>query len=296
MLNYTKFKKFGESEKKKAEKIALVKKIQKELKAGKKFIELSAEDLKKVGFNPFNRKTNESHLRQIKRDMLVSLSDFPAIVINVITGNLIDGQHRVRAFLQLVKSGQLPEDAKLDVKLVEIENEEEFKTIININTNSKNWSIDDYIRTYVEQGIESYVLLDDFCKEGSPYLYDNKTKKRKYTYAAAILKPSVASSGNNLKYGLFEISHEDIDRGRKKLRELEDLNSVMKQSNKGQWFREFSKVWCVYSELFHHTMTEWKSELRKKSYWIEKPTSKTQFVTMINAAHSAIELKKSQVA
>lgn len=291
MVRYTEYKLKSKTE----EKESFVEKLQKLFKAGKKYIELSAKELKNVGWNEYNRKINKGHLSKIKKDIINSLSNFPPIVINVITGDLIDGQHRLKAFLECVRLGLIPEDSKLGVILVEIEEDNEFKTIVDINTNSKNWVIDDYVMTYVKQGIESYVLLDDFCREGNPLLYNAKTEKLNYINALCII--GGYRGENELKHGEANITPEHIDFGRKKLTQISKIIKDLGLKTSGAYARGILQAWVISSEKYNHTMTEWVTELKKNRYWKDRPHTKSEFLDIFCLAHSAIEDKKlSKVA
>lgn len=261
-------------------------------KKGITFIEMDASQLKELCLNPGNRDINNNHLTEIMKGMITDLKNFPAIIVNASNSHLMDGQHRVVALQKLVNSGLLPKDSTLKVQLVSMSEKEEIKTIVNLNNKAKSWSIDDFIKSNIKQGNKNYKLLDDFCKEGSPLLR-NRNKSR-YTYAVAAIFPELSSVGNNLKYGeKLKISEENIDKARKRVKQVEELNKVIKQPLKGQWIREFLKAWSIISEKYPHTMTEWKTELKKKQYWVDKPTNKTQFEKMLRLAHVSIEEKKS---
>lgn len=273
----------------------MIKKLYKNyFERGTIFIKMDVDELKEISVNPFNRDINNNHLTEIMKGMLTDLKNFPAIIVNASNSHLMDGQHRVVALQKLVNSGLLPKDSTLNVQLVSMSEKEEIETIVNLNNKSKTWSTDDFIKSNIKQGNENYKLLDDFCKEGSPLLR-NRNKSR-YTYAVAAIHPESSSISNNLKDGKLIVSGEDIDKARKRVKQVEELNKVIKQPLKGQWIREFLKAWSIISEKYPHTMTEWKTELKKKQYWVDKPTNRTQFEKMLRLAHVSIEEKKSQVA
>lgn len=136
------------------------------------------------GKNQNNRNFNHGQLQNIKKQWLQSTEVIPPITVNVVTNNIIDGQHRWRAFNELVEKGDLPDTSKIDVKYVSIPVELERDAIINANTNSKNWSLDDYISSYVKAGNKAYMMLDEWCKR---HELTEANGKPKFRYGAAII-------------------------------------------------------------------------------------------------------------
>ena len=111
---------------------------------------VSRHETSEFNSNSENRVINHGHVNRIKGQMKISLNVMQPITINEITKNTIDGQHRLKAFQKLVDDGELPIDSKLSVMYVKINPSDEKEAIINANTNSKNWSLDDYIASYAK--------------------------------------------------------------------------------------------------------------------------------------------------
>lgn len=111
---------------------------------------VSYNDTLKFGKNQENRAYNHAHLEKIKKQCISSMDTMPPITINVVTNHVIDGQHRLKAYQDLIKEGAIDPETRIKIMLVEIPIEDEKQAIIDANTNSKNWSLDDYIASYVK--------------------------------------------------------------------------------------------------------------------------------------------------
>lgn len=146
------------------------------------------------------------------------------IIINKVTGHILDGQHRCYGYFMAVENGYIPEDAPVLIAFEEIENEAEEKArIIDLNCKHLNWGAEDYYDAYAETN-EHYARLKIFAeKEKNVLCYKmlKKPKKNKegkdvykaanYRYAAAILKGKNCNS--MLKGEEFTVTDEEIVRG-----------------------------------------------------------------------------------
>ena len=136
---------------------------------------VSRDETNEFNSNSENRVINHGHVNKIKEQMKTSLNVMPPITINDITKNIIDGQHRLKAFQKLVDDGELPLDSRLPVMFVTISTDFEKEAIINANTNSKNWSLDDYIASYAKSN-HIYKQLDEWCSNHALTVDGNKKK------------------------------------------------------------------------------------------------------------------------
>ena len=84
-----------------------------------------------------NRMIDENHLKSFKSYSEKRLRSMPAIIVNSRTGRLIDGQHRVRAIVEMIEEGILPKDFRFDAMLIDIPEEDERTEVINANNNLK---------------------------------------------------------------------------------------------------------------------------------------------------------------
>lgn len=253
----------------------------------KKFDFASYEDALLFGKNQENREYNHSHLGKIKKQCLASLEAMPPISVNTLTNNIIDGQHRTRAFIELIQEGQLPTDSKLKVMYLEIPLSEEKQAIIDANTNSKNWSIDDYILSYAKAGIVSYAKLDEWCKLHSLTSDEGKSKFR---YGSAIIKGKRCNT--ELKSGTFTFTDDDLTRAEEIHAEMLEIVELFGLKGKGEWLESLATSW--YSARGQHEFRVWMRELKaKKQRFLKLPKSNSKDWDNIFAqAHLAIDKKK----
>ena len=248
---------------------------------------VTSEQSLSFGTNQQNRAYNHAHLEKIKKQMLKSFDTMPPITVNLLTGHIVDGQHRQRSFKELYDSGQLPKDAKLKVMYVEIPIDEEKQEIIDANTNSKNWSLDDYIASYAKAGIESYVKLDEWCKS---HPLSNERGKSKFRYAAAMITGKRSSA--DLKNGTFTFTNDEFKRADEIHAELLEIVNLFDLNTKGAWIESLAISWMDVRN--HHTFHTWMKELyNKKKQFLRLPKENSKDWDNIFAqAHLAIDKKK----
>lgn len=105
-----------------------------------------------------NRDINQSHVRNLVKSISKNnLLEYNPILVDY-SGFVIDGQHRLEAA------------KKLGVPVFYNQTDADIDTVILINNNSKNWSIEDFVNSYIEFGHTDYVALKEFKKKwGIPY-------------------------------------------------------------------------------------------------------------------------------
>lgn len=109
------------------------------------------EDLSQFKLLKGNRMVNQLHLNRLVESIkLKNLLHISPIVVNG-EFNIIDGQHRYMAAKQL----GLPIFYIIDDSL-------ELGDIQVLNTNTKNWTTDDYLHAYIELGVENYIKYKQF--------------------------------------------------------------------------------------------------------------------------------------
>lgn len=105
-------------------------------------------------FREDNRTLNKTHISKLT-DKMKNVGWIPGsyVVIND-KGEIIDGQHRVKAAI----------NAGVPVTYT-IERKAGFEQIRGLNQNQKNWSLADHIHGYVKENNPNYIKLDNFLKE-----------------------------------------------------------------------------------------------------------------------------------
>lgn len=247
---------------------------------------VSLEKAKTFSLNSKNRVCNPCHLEKIKREMMDSLNVMPPITVNIVTNNIIDGQHRHNAFVKLREEGTLPETSTLKVMYVEISAEDELKAIVKANNNSKGWTLDDFVASYIVSGIVSYVKLDKWCKE---HALSSENGKSKIRYGSAILTGRRAS--NDLKNGTFTFTDEELKRAEQVHDELNDIVELFNMRGRGMWIEAMAISWIEVRN--EHDFDTWKKAFKsKKADFMKMPKDNVKHWKAIFAyAHLDISMK-----
>lgn len=236
--------------------------------------------------NKQNRAYNPAHLEKVKRETLDSLDVMPPITVNVVTNNIIDGQHRHKSFIDLSKSGSLPKNSELKVMWVSIPKEKELEAIVKANTNSKNWTLDNYIASHINSGNEFYVKLDEWCKA---HALSSESGKSKIRYGAAMI--SGRRNSPDLKRGTFTFTEQDIQRAEEVHTELLGIVEMFGMKGRGMWIEALTISWIAVRE--QHDFETWMKAFKsKRSEFLKMPKDNSKDWNNIFAqAHLAIDMK-----
>lgn len=226
------------------------------------------EGTNKFKWHPRNRAIDRKHLQEIKKQMMVAFASMPAIIVNILTMVIIDGQHRLAAFRALIESGFFTEDTQLPVQYVYLPVEKELDEIIAAQLHQKRWTPADYIQSNIKDGNESYIKLDEFVKTHSLCIDGNKSKPR---YAAAMMK------GKNcqqiLLKGEFTVTDEEIKTAEEIHSELMAICSITKAGTTGTWVEAMAISW--YRNRTIHSWDSWIEMFKRHhKYLISRPKQK----------------------
>lgn len=254
-----------------------------------KFDLVSYEETLAFGINQENRAYNHAHLEKIKKQCIKSLETIPPITINIVTNHIVDGQHRLKAYQNLFENKQIPNDSKIKVMFVEIPVNDEKQEIIDANTNSKNWSLDDYIASYAKAGIACYAMLDEWCK---CHPLSSENGKSKFRYGASIITGRRCSS--ELKNGTFTFLKTDIQRADEVHAEMLEIVDLFGLKGKGAWIESLATSWIEVRN--QHDFRSWMKELKaKKQRFLKLPKDNARDWDNIFAqAHLAIDKKNEK--
>lgn len=206
---------------------------------GKKVNEVySTKDYNKFKFRGDNRIIKESHVRGLVENMRVRGWEPGSYVVINEKGEVIDGQHRVKAA------------TKLGIPIFyTIERKAGFDTIRNLNRNQKNWALTDHIHGYVEENNPHYIKLNNFIKE-YPEL--------KVTECMMLCKNSFTSvSREDFESGNFTV--KDMTKAREWANNIMSLKPYFKGFNRSIFVRALVKVLSKKEEFkfdrFLHKVT-----------------------------------------
>lgn len=280
----------------------------------RKYTDATLPEVKKFLETPVNgnRVVNWNHVKNIAKQMADGLDFFPPITVNDNTNRIIDGQHRARAFNLLIEKGvengneikKLPENSVLPVMHVRCSEEEEMVLIIDANTNSKNWTLSDFIHRYAKEK-ESYSRLESWCADQShPLLHENASGKKSKTYryrvAAAILTGKICQK--ELKDGSFYVTEDEYAIGDNVYNELSELfkrleikkrdGVIMRGYGKPSALEQIAILWRERRHL--HLFDEWLVMFKKQRDKILRmpKDNKKDWENILNMVHTEIDKNK----
>lgn len=223
---------------------------------------VSSNDARKFGRNQENRKIDPKHAAKIKKDWNKSKDFIPPITVNFKTNHIIDGQHRLQAFIELVDEHKLAESAQILVRFIDVDESEEKQLIIDANTKSKNWNQNDYIESHSETN-EQYKKLNQWCIEHSLCNVEGKPKPR---YGAAMILGKTC--GAILKNGKFNPSDDDWNNADEIHNDLVQILEILEREAKGSFIEPLAIEWI--DNKSRYSFKQWLSMLRKEKAAVNK--------------------------
>ena len=252
---------------------------------GNEYLNATREFTNRFKSTKENRQINHGHVSKIKEMMILHFKNFPPISVNKRTHHIVDGQHRLEAYQKLVDSGEFSSETTIPVMYCDIPEDEEHIAIIDANTTSKNWSLDDFMVSYAVENPE-YKKLDVWAKSHS-LCHDGK--KSKFRYAAAILKGE--NSVKTLKSGKFCITNEDYKNVEAIHSELIEILEVLNKPDNGSFIESIALSWSKVRTL--HPFKTWLKELKAKKYTLAKKpfSNKKDWDNIFSTISTAINIK-----
>ena len=169
-----------------------------------------------------NRATSVNRVNKIKKSIMeVGYITSPILVNEEM--EIIDGQGRYEALKEL----NLPIEYIVQPGI-------NIKECIAMNVYQTNWTLQDYIKSYADKGVESYVLLDKLMKK-FPYI------KRLETFAAALFSVNSMDT-EKTKSGNLEISTEQYENAEKK---LEYIYSIIEN------YKNIARIGLITKGMIH---------------------------------------------
>ena len=227
---------------------------------GKKVAEVfETKDYSIFKFRKDNREIKDAHVKVIVKKMKErGWLKTSTVVINQ-NGEVIDGQHRVKAAIQ----------TGVPIRY-RIERNAGIDEITQMNTGQKNWSPFDHIHKFVARGNENYIKFDNFIKEFPMF---------KVTECAMFLNNSFTS----VKRDAFEEGRwvvKDFNVGRKWANQILSLKPYFEKGyNKSIFVRSIIKLLSTKSKDFDFDQFIHKVKLRPSM--IHLCGSVDQYIEMI---------------
>lgn len=226
---------------------------------------LTANEVVNFKMNPYNRSVLDSALKKtietIYDPETHSWCQVSPIQVNVVTGNIIDGQHRWNGFLIKVKDGGIPQDSTIPVHFVKIPQEQELAYIQTINR-CKAWTTEDYIKSQIAEGNEDSRKLLTFCEEHELCHTVKSSGKISYNFRGAAAILTRGRKETNLKKGVFEFPEENRLLAETVHDELVEILSIFPTWTKGKANIEaMAKSW--YEVRDRYDFSDWKKAFKK---------------------------------
>lgn len=253
-----------------------------------RFVTLAEASMFKM--HPRNRAIDRKHLQKIKKQMRDSFDTMPPITVNINTLHIIDGQHRLKAFMDLCDEGVFEPGTLLAVMLVDIPVENELNAIIEAQVNTKSWAPSDYIHSYIKDGNVNYIKLDDWAKNHSLTANTVDPTKPKYRYAAIMMKGSTLRK--ELPNGTFTVTDKELENANVVHNEIVKLVQLFKLPMSGQWMEQMILSWFKNRGL--HSFKDWTGYIRTHTGGLRKYPKATvsDWDSLFAKIHSELDLKR----
>lgn len=228
-----------------------------------------------------NRIADKKHINELK-DSILNCPIIPHIIVNPNTNTMIDGVHKTQAALELIEEGLLEKDFGFFVQYVPMKKEEEIFWIIELNNNTKGWTTDDYVHSYIPVS-NSYALLEKFCKE---HEICHNSKKNIYRYGASMMLGK--NSYSCLKKGTFNITEEDYKFGQIFHNEIMSLMVVLGKELNGDFYAYISTPWKKVRERY--TLSQWLKGAKRVKKRVNELScrTKTDWATIFDVISSNV--------
>jgi hypothetical protein len=172
--------------------------------------ELSYKQVLKLGRNQFNREIDRDLVNTLKRSIKENGLLNPTIIVNKRTNDILEGQHRTRAYIELVDEGFFSKELPIiKVDYTDVDFEREKKIIITLNNQRKPWSLSTYISSFVNEKNPYYVKLDTFCKKHALTFDANKNRP---LYSCGVAFILGKQNNSDLKNGKLNFTDEELER------------------------------------------------------------------------------------
>lgn len=248
--------------------------------------ELNAAEVENLQLSVYNRAINNDHVARLSTAMSNNFSSFGPITVSD-RGVIIDGAHRRLAFLNAVKKGFIPADSTLKVMYISVSPEEERKLIQTTNSNSKNWTMTDYVRSNIAAGSDSLRRLVEWAEKKELCINDRRNNDRiKYSFASTFIMGR--RQDDALRQGTLEITDEQLAVADEIHDEINELRQILGWSIPAVRYDHWAQVWHEMRKL--HTFKEWKAEikLQKKALQNQIPYTIRGFEQFLGSLDSSI--------
>ena len=188
------------------------------------------------------RLTNRANISRIKNSM--SELYIPSVIKVNQDWYILDGQHSKEAIKELALS-----DNKLVYVMYDTKGRDR-EICIKLNTTGKQWDNKDYLRIWVESGLEDYIWFNNFMNkyqlsfQTSILLATGKTAGKMNGNLTPIIR--------EFKSGTMKVSQEMRDRAVNIANQLEDIKELLPKEVRGQRSLHNGFVRIATNEKYNH--------------------------------------------
>ena len=258
-----------------------------------KIMYLTYEQVKKLVFRTGNRPVKMSHVKELinKKELIKNgkWDMHEAVLVNILTNVILNGQHRVTAYLWAIENGIISKDTLLKVDYDEVPIEEELDVIRKVN-GGKNWNNDTIVESKAAEGDHNYVQLVKFCDEHE--LCHKGKSNRSYRAAVAMM------TGKRVDFEKdnFTFSQKLADRGNKVHNELVSILNILKMSRGDAGVEGMATAWFYYRS--DHPWAEWKKMFKssKRSINNRRTAGKEEWKGYFGEVSGKINHKSKEMA
>lgn len=250
---------------------------------------ISLAEAKKLRLSEFNRDIRQSHVATIL-NQLINSPETMAIIEVTDYGVVLDGSHRLMAFIAGREQGSLSKDVKLVARINHIDPNKERELVMAMNSGNKPYVLEDYVKMSRVAGNESVSRLVEWCA--------GKELCRNSHYGEGKVKPAFGAAflvgkrcDTALKRGTFELTPEDIETGNEIYAEIDALRKELGWPAAGIHYDIWAKVWRDYRD--RHSFESWLNEFssQKRVLAMQVPTSVAGFRNFLDAVSGCIVRK-----
>ena len=225
-----------------------------------------------------NRDPKQQHSQKIAQSIKDGINLLGANPIIVANGFIIDGQHRHQACEYL----------GIPVPYIEVfgmSNEEMIQAMHTLNSNAKNWGLADYLKLYVKQGKDNYVLLNKFMEDYDLSISIAIYMLRNFNDMAY----KNASEESGFKDGNF--TPLEIERAEEKAMHYKNIRNAvianyrqyLKHVKSLGFIKAFLKITTQQEEAFsiNHMQTSFEADLKSKNPLFRKFESVEEYYDIL---------------
>lgn len=202
------------------------------------------EMVNRFNTNRLNRDTYAAHANDIKHSIATkdALSYISPVEVNVVTGNVVDGQHRIKAFKEAIAENLIPKDSLLKVYYLSIPKHKEID-VIKDKQNKRSWGMDDYVKMEIKDGNKNYILLQEF---GENHELANNKGNVKFGYSATFLNGR--ASYTQLRNGNLTVTAEQVKRAHILHNEIVRILDAFGLKHNGRHINAVTESWMRHRD------------------------------------------------